>query len=100
MAGEYTVLIAMDGQQFFDTNTRFIAYNIESIECKPDKIVLSQYNDDENTLNLEIKVKGFVATNPDNIKLKFIGDAAPKSDDNDGDKTMFITDCIYQSQHA
>lgn len=71
--GEYTVYIAMDGKQFIETNIVFTGYKVACIECKPDQINLSEYADSDElqTMGLEIKIKGFVASNPDNFKLCF-----------------------------
>eukprot|EP01084_Bolivina_argentea_P216147 367232_1 len=94
--GKYQVLIALDGSQFINTKNIFIGYDIKCIECKPNNIVLCEYNA-ENVLDIEIKVSGFVANNPDHVKLKFVTENV-----NDDDEKMncFISDCLYESQSA
>ena len=65
-------------------------YNVECMKCEPENIILSNYDENTKTIEMEIEVKGFVKDNPDNIKMKFVCD--------DESSSSFITDCIYESQ--
>merc|ERR1712013_323423 len=86
--GEHRVLLAIDGQNFIDTETKLIGYEIECVECSPNLIILSECAPEQQTLDFEMRVRGFVAADSEHIKIKFVG----------ADEKSFVTECAYESQ--
>jgi len=88
--GLYSVEMAIDGQRFHDIECAFRSYKVECTQCIPNTIDLSKYGADDKSVDLELKVYGFLPIDSSKVAMKCMSLSGDHG----------ISEWLYESQSA